>query len=137
MAGSWSTVSVLMTLPIFGRLCLAIVWLRRRKDEQCFILKLLNKYAMWIMTMLAVVCSLSLAYPGHNFALVWLCICDLGLILMVPLGVLGIEGTARLPLGLCLSQLIFGRGSKALAACGSHDSLCKSSSLQSSSDSES
>ena len=129
--------SVLMTLPIFGRLCLAIVWLRRRKDEQCFIFKLLTKYAMWMMTMLAVVCSLSLAYPGYNFALVWLAICDLGLIFMVLLGVLGIEGTAKLPLGLCLSQLIFGRGGKVLGACRLYEAPCKSSALQSSSDSES
>ena len=51
---------------------------------------------------------------------VWLLMTDIGLLCMIPIAILGIQGTAEwLPFGLCLLQLVFARGTKAFAACRS------------------
>lgn len=92
---------------------------RNQPDEQCFLLKLLTKFTALLAILLAL-CLILVWLPDTKPVFVWLLMTDIGLLCLIPIAILGIQGTAeRLPLGLCWLQLVFARGTKAFAACRS------------------
>ena len=138
--GDWA-ILILQGTSILGRLILVAVIYRSPTDEQCFLLKLLTKFAAMLVVAIALFVP-AIWLPDIGPLLVWLLTFDLGLLCIFPSAILGIQGTAeRLPFGLCLLQLVFARGTKAFAACHSKVQRCclcqKESTTQSSSDSDS
>ena len=138
--GDWA-ILILQGTSILGRLILVSIIYRSPTDEQCFLLKLLTKFAAMLVFALALFIP-AIWLPDIYPLLVWLFTFDIGLLCMIPVAVLGIQGTAeRLPLGLCLLQLVFARGCKAFLSCYSKVQRCcfsqKQLTTQSSSDSDS
>ena len=138
--GDWA-ILILQGTSILGRLILVSIIYRSPTDEQCFLLKLLTKFAAMLVFALALFIP-AIWLPDIYPLLVWLFTFDIGLLCMIPVAVLGIQGTAeRLPLGLCLLQLVFARGCKAFLSCYSKVQRCcfsqKQLTTQSSSESDS
>lgn len=107
--GSWY-IAVLQGIAILCRLILLVIICRREADEQCFVLKLLTKFAgmLMILAVFAVLLAWWCPFCGN---LTWLVVSDTGLLCLIPVALLGIQGTAeRLPFGLGLLQLSFARG---------------------------
>ena len=116
--GDWPTL-ILQGISILGRFILLVMLFRNQEDEQCFLLKLLTKFTA-LLAILLVLCLILVWLPDTKPVFVWLVMTDLGLLCLIPMAILGIQGTAeRLPLGRRFVQLIFARGTKAFAACRS------------------
>ena len=111
--------AVFPIISLLARSVLFILLLRRRWDEQSFILKVMNKgvfCAMLCFIVLAVpyVCKV----PKRPLIFSWLLITDLIVLFMMCLALLGIRGTARLPCGLSVLGVVFSRGRNALEETG-------------------
>ena len=114
--GGWAVV-ILQGLSIVGRFILMVLIYRSPTDELCFQLKLLTKFAAFLLLAVGV-SLLAIWLPTTRPLFIWLLMFDMGVLFMIPIAMLGIQGTAkRLPFGLCLLQLVFARGAKAFPAC--------------------
>ena len=137
--GVWY-IPVLQGISVMGRIILVVILCGSKPDHRRFILKVLSKFAALLFLLLVVVCLVSV-FIGNILALVlWLVISDIGLLFLIPIASLGIEGTANLPgCGIFLSQFLFARGTRAFAAWNQRHLCCNQRGLalsSSSSDSD-
>ncbi|CAK9020755.1 Uncharacterized protein SCF082_LOCUS15040 [Durusdinium trenchii] len=109
--------ALLAGLSLVVRLLLIGVILRRADDERCFILKVLTKAVAVVLVIFAVVCSLSSILSMQTLSMAWLVLSAASWSVVLAFALLGIQGTAKLPLGLSLLQIFFARGRKVFGAC--------------------
>ena len=116
--GAWY-LAVLPGVSLLSRLVLFVLLWRSHWDEQRFILKVMSKFVATLLWLFVIVVVFSLFLRDLSVsgaAYLWLVVADLCLLSMLSFAVLGIKGTARLPLGLRVLQVFFGRGRKACNA---------------------
>ena len=118
--GASPFLAILPCLSVMARVVLFVLLCRSARDEQRFILKLMSKCVamlLWLFVGVVVLClfphDLSVSQGAHA----WLLIADVCLLILLYIALLGIRGTAKLPLGLRVLQVVFGRGRKAFLVC--------------------
>ena len=118
--GASPFLAILPCLSVMARVVLFVLLCRSARDEQRFILKLMSKCVamlLWLFVGVVVLClflhDLSVSQGAHA----WLLIADGCLLILLYIALLGIRGTAKLPLGLRVLQVVFGRGRKAFLVC--------------------
>ena len=106
------TVSILLRLILFALLC------HSGRDENRFVLKVMNKFLF--MAMLCWICLVACFFSFDMSLLtvsnIWLLIGDSCLLAMLLFALLGIRGTAKLPFGFTILQFFFSRGSNTWSA---------------------
>ena len=116
--GASPFLAILPCLSVMARVVLFALLCRSARDEQRFILKLMSKCVamlLWLLILDDVVLFLFLRDLSlSEGARTWLVIGDGCLLILLFIALLGIRGTAKLPLGLRVLQVVFGRGRKAL-----------------------
>ena len=84
---------------------------KSHQDEQCFVLKLLTKFAgmLMILAVFAALLAFSCPFCGN---LTWLVVSDTGLLCLIPVALLGIQGEHELFLSMKLQYplLLLNRG---------------------------
>jgi len=137
--GASPFLTVLPCVSVMARVGLFVLLCRSAWDEQRFILKLMSKCVamlLWLFVAVAVPClflrDLSVSQGAHA----WLLIADGSLLILLYIALLGIRGTAKLPLGLRILQAVFGRGRKAFLVCRRREEFSDSESDSSGADTE-
>ena len=107
--------AVLAIVSVLARLVLFVLLCRSSWDEQRFILKVMNKFLCvatfgWLLLVLPLE---KMHASAFTISSIWLFIIDFCLLSMLSFALLGITGTANLPLGLHALQIFFSRGSDA------------------------
>ena len=131
----------LMILPcvsVMARVVLFVLLCGSARDEQRFILKLMSKCVAMLLWLLVGVVVLHLCLQDLSLsqgARTWLLIADGYLLILLFFALLGIRGTAKLPLGLRVLQVVFGRGRQALV-CRRREEFSDSESDSSGADTE-
>lgn len=109
LRGSWY-IAVLQGIGIVARFILLVLIARSHADEQCFVLKVVTKFVAVILV-IGLVASVLSFWSAAVSETVWLLLTGIGWMCLIPIAMLGIQGSAeRIPFGLCLVQLFFARG---------------------------
>ena len=112
--------AILPCISVMARVILFVLLCRSARDEQRFILKLMSKCVavlLWLFVGIVVLCLFLHDLRVSQGADAWLLIADSCLLIIVYIALLGIRGTAKLPLGVRVLQVVFGRGRKAFLVC--------------------
>lgn len=107
---------LLSSICILERLILATLIYRRSIDERCFILKVMDKIVAALLISFVGLCLMP-TVTMRKVSKIWIIGSNIGFALMIAFAVLGIRGTAKLPMGLCWLQFFFARGLTSCAAC--------------------
>ena len=137
--GASPFLAVLPCVSVMARVGLFVLLCRSAWDEQRFILKLMSKCVamlLWLFVAIVVLCLFPHNLSVNQGAYVWLLIADGSLLILLYIALLGIRGTAKLPLGLRILQVVFGRGRKAFLVCRRSEEFSDSESDSSGTDTD-
>ena len=113
--------AILPCISVMARVILFVLLCRSARDEQRFILKLMSKCVavlLWLFVGVVVLSPFSArleSQSGSSTLGSWLRI--VAYLPLLYIALLGIRGTAKLPLGVRVLQVVFGRGRKAFLVC--------------------